>query len=145
MLTLPGKELWLDIVTVDLSDRFPITYLKDLPDPDDPRELRKLFYQHPTVKQVVAELSKRAQHKYKKKFKEAVDTGLLTSTGVLLCLLKSESQVIPQMLWRPCPKPPQALFDARSPGLEEVWVHTLRPREGTEMLEPFILWKWTRS
>jgi hypothetical protein len=135
VITLDGKKHWLDALSVDFEQ---LGF--SLPTMDNP------FAQPPTREQLISELAKRAKKKYDDKFKDAVTSGSLlgSSVGVLLCVLKEEAVIVPQ-LYDIKPPPPPRLFCDETLGLNLVWVHILRANQSSDVLKPYGLIQWIRS
>jgi len=138
VVTLDGKECWLDALSVGPNIPRSFTPLHE------PRSIARL-----PIEKVITNLANRAKEKYRRKFKEAVKSGLLSSSGILLCILKIESEVIPQYVVNRLNNiettPPVDLFGDKNPGLDRVWVHTFRPCETYGLLRPFSIVKWSKT
>jgi len=142
VVTWGGTKYWLDILNIGPNK----------PDPPLETQGAPLIWR-PTAgrDEVAVSLSNRAKLKYDDKFKSAVRSGSLvgSSVGVLLCVLKVEKSVIPQffsaLVHRLETPPPPGLFDEQHPGLSVVWVHTLRARDKSDLLQPSSIVKWSRG
>ena len=137
VVILNGIRYWLDATSVQLSEQeFPMA-TSDNPD---------LFFKMRPSEEVVDKLAEKAKAKYKEKFEPAVHSGRLKNelVGILLCVVKSESIVLPAFdLGRlPPPPPPQGLLDNNRPGLNLVWVHTLNASQDSEVLQPWVFAPW---
>ena len=137
MVTIHGKRWWLDAFSIGV---------KKLGPPDKITERCRRG-----VDAVVSELATKARGKYDDKFKKSVRSGLFDASarvGVLVCVLKrTQSIILPQFMDSKEVQTPTGLFDNEYPGLDLVWVHSLEPRVGSEILEPSTVcnWKWRRN
>lgn len=137
VVTIDGKDWWLDAFSMGAKQNNP---LANIP----------LLHFQRSLDTVVDEVAKKACKKYHDKFEAVIRSGLLkgSSVGVLLCVIKREESVIPpffsQLKNGTKIQPPLYLFDTNRPSLDLVWVHTLRSREGSDILKPVELCKWMR-
>jgi hypothetical protein len=138
VVTIDGKDWWLDAFSMGANQNNPLGSIPAVP------------FQR-SLDTVVDELAKKACNKYDDKFKAVIRSGLLkgSSIGVLLCVIKREQSVIPkffpQLLNGTKVQAPLFLFDTKRPSFDLVWVHTLRSREGSDILKPYELCKWMRK
>ncbi len=137
VVILDGKRHWLDVGSIQLSEReFP------MPTSDKPNS----FFQMRPSQDVVAKLAEKARVKYQEKFGAAVRSGIFKNEviGILLCVFKSEAIVLPafDLGLLPPPPPPEGLLNDNRPGLNLVWVHTLNPSQDSEVLQPWVSAKW---
>jgi hypothetical protein len=137
VVTIEGKQWWLDVLSIGANTPKASTISSDMPS-----------LGRRSIDAVVDDLVCRVRKKYNEKFKDAIRAGLLDglSVGILLCVFKKEPSVIPQLISELSNgeelEPPSSLFD-RLRGLDLVWVHTLRPQEGSDVLQPVPLCRWT--
>ena len=153
-------KYWLDAFSVDLEDyakkcgfSFPnpkecddeLRRCLSAPPPNkyDPPRISKL----PPIGDLIRELGQRALKKYNNKFKDGVKSGSLqgASVGILLCVLKYEMVVLPQLLGIECSSPPEGLFGDKNPGLNVVCIHTLRAGQNSDVLKPVCLRNWPQT
>jgi hypothetical protein len=135
LLTLNGHRLWLDVKSVWLQPApFDRTSAESRENP---------FSSLVDSRGIVDLLGLRAKRAYVKQFKASVRSGLLVNDriGILLCVLGAEASAFPALFGRATPAP-TTLFDQDTQGLTVVWVHTLRPRPGSQILEPVELAQW---
>lgn len=133
VVTLGETRYWLDALSIDM--------------PSTPSHL----IWRPTLEMRLMELVKRAQKKYDNKFRKAVKSGCLKmdSTGILLCIVKSEREIIPQFIGQFNENTesliPSNVFNDNRPKLDLIWIHTIRPSKSSDVLEPISLQKWMRA
>jgi hypothetical protein len=136
VVTLNGIKHWLDATSIKLNE-------SDFPVPT----VTKPFVQMRPDADLLAKLADKARDKYEEKFGTAVRSGLLknASLGVLLCVVKSEQEVLPAFNFGflSPPPPPPGLLDDKRPGLNLVWVHSLEPSQDSDILQPWVIAKWS--
>jgi hypothetical protein len=141
LLTHNGNSYWLDVLSVDVNKRDSCT--------EKPAD--SVAKQRGSEKSTTSIIVGKATEKYRSKFREAVKCGSLkgSSVGVLLCVMKSEravlSPLLPNALGSAESSLVHAMFDKQDPAFTLVLVHTLRPREHSDLLQPVPVAKWTRS
>jgi hypothetical protein len=88
-------------------------------------------------------LARKARNAYNCKFGQAVPDRSLKGEfrGILLCFVKSEYPVLPTANFDHMLTPPGLLHDG-APGLNLVWVHTLRAPDGSQVLRPKMIGEW---
>jgi hypothetical protein len=88
-------------------------------------------------------LARKAKEAYNCKFGRAVPDQSFKGEfrGILLCVVKSEDPVLPAAKFD-CIPPPPGLLDDAAPGLNLVWVHTLRAPDGSQVLRPKMIGEW---
>jgi hypothetical protein len=139
VVTLDGIEHWLEATSIELSaDEFPVATISN-------PLAQLLSSKDVTPKAFADKFAEKARAKYEGKFGGAVRKGLFQHEiiGILLCVFKSERVVPPDVLLGRLPVlPPQGLLDDKRPGLNLVWVHTLRPSKKSDILQPCEIRKW---
>ncbi len=136
VVTWSGKEWWLDVLSVGHEQ---------LRTPPITCNLHQSAVCR-SIDSAVSQLKEKIRRKYKEKFKEAVNLGLLNgkSAGILLCVMKENSPLVHQRI-PDVPSEELSTFFSNMPGLDLVWIHTLVPRAGQDILRPIILYKWCRD
>lgn len=133
VVTIDGIKHWLDATSIQPSKtRFrpiPKGTSIGLPEP---------------LKEVINELGDKARNKYQDKFQDAVHSGFFKdeALGVLLCVLLFEEQEDFLTGYYGKLPPPDDLLDDKKPGLNLVWVHTLRAPDNSEILRPLDIVRW---
>lgn len=139
LLELDSRKYWLDVINVEFMP------LRPLP----PRDAARPGLVRWSMDTVIEKIASRAIKKYNGKFRKALLSGSLkgASTGILLCFVKSELQVIPPILPHLNEKlpPPSALFTPRNVGLDLVFGYTLIPSPEDEYLLPHTFFEWIRK
>lgn len=141
MVAIDGKKWWLDAFSIGANQ----------PCPSGQRTGMSSVGRR-GIDAVISELVTKARKKYHEKFKDAVRSGLLDGSsrvGVLMCILKRAPSTIPPFIPHLVGgnevQTPAGLFNNEHPGLDLVWVHSLIPLEGSEILKPTTVWKWVRN
>jgi len=133
VVVLDGVKHWLDAKNIQLSKtKFPVATA------DNP------FVQTRSPQDIIRALAAKAKAEYQKKFGAAIQSGFFKNDalGILLCVLKSESQVlIPLVVDVPNSTPPEGLL-GNKPGLNKVLIHTLRPHSNSDVLRPIVVADW---
>jgi len=134
--TLKGKEWWLDAYSVGPEKLNAPLITCNLHQCVGRRTIQS---DRPLVVEKV-------RKKYNEKFKEAVSLGLLNdkSAGILLCVMKEHSPLVIGRI-ADIPEPAPLNFFNNKPGLDLVWIHTLGPLEGQDVLQPRVLYEWWRD
>ena len=134
VVELQGVKHWLDATSIQLSER-------TLP----ARVMPSPFGQIRLSDELIAKLADKARDKYHNKFDMARCSELFKNEafGVLLCVLKLENRVDFLTEFDLALPPPDGLLDNDRPGLNLVWVHTLRAPEDSEILRPCTIAKWS--
>jgi hypothetical protein len=133
VVKLDGVKHWLDATSIQLNEsEFSALPLGSSSGPIECPE------------KVITKLAEKARDKYQSKFGSAVGLGLFkeAALGVLLCVLKSENQLDSLLEFNLELRPPEGLLDNEKPGLNLVWVHTLRASQNSEILRPLTIAKW---
>jgi len=133
VVSLDDGPYWLDALGIDYAPNafygLPADGRAAVPDP--------------TRAELLDELGELVIKRYDRKFREAVTGGSLAgqSVGVLVCLAHADDGVVRQLI---AAQPPAELFSPDMPGLDLVWVHSLRASRHSDILEPVTLLEWMR-
>ena len=136
VVTIDGMKHWLDATSIQPSEsEFP------------PMPQGISFGPIEIPEEVITKLADKAREKYQDKFEEAVHSGFFKDEvlGVLLCVLKFEKQVDFLTEFNLSLPPPKGLLDNEKPGLNLVWVHTLRASRDSDILRPSTIAKWSTT
>jgi len=136
VITLKGKEWWLDALSVGPKQLKAPPIVCDWPP--------QLGCQ--SIESAVLKLANKAKEKYRDKFSEAVRSGLLdgSSAGILLCVMKQHNPLVCAFIEGVTVETPANFFSDK-PGLDFVLIHTVGARDGQDILQPISLYCWWRK
>ncbi len=134
VITMNGNKYWLDVLNVEKSGF-------SVPTTENP------FAQSPTDQELAELLSKRIKAKYDKKFRDAIIYGPLqgASVGIMLCVLKEEKHMLLQLISSQSFLPLLGLSRDENPGLDAVWIYTLRASQNSDVLKLVPILQWVRQ